>query len=900
MTYHTRIASGRKVPPLSNAGYVAIDNGNCSPRHMRITTCAPPVSKELQAQVGIPFALVTTPFAAEAVGEEPIPAVDMEGTPLRCSRCKGYINCSVGWADNGAVWVCNLCEMRNDVPAWYQCSLDGVGLRQDRLRRAELMRGSVDFLVNSDYSVRPLQQAVVVFGIDISRYSLSAGCTVAFLRAVKSSLAVLAGQSREGQDSVGGGMAQAASVRVGIFTFDSTSVQFFATKPGRPDAVKVLVAHASDPIAALPPDSWILPLDQSLEDLSQLLDRVPELLLQPDADSGGGGGGGSQLHLNNNSNNSSNLSSSQRGCPAAAIKTAQLALETLGGRVVILTPCTPAEGFPKIHARERANLYGTENELNMYGATAANINASKDKDEKQALEDFATVAEDCCRSCVCVDVVLCPGADPSHRDSAVLGSLCDTTGGALHLVTGSLLDEANALRVQQQLVYLLRRACGSEAVVKLRCSVGVRLERYVCKGSSSPGAEAQGEREFAGIDRDLTICCLLRFDGTLKDEDKVYVQLATLYTTPNQQRVVRVHNLCVSASNNPTVIFRNADLDAVTTTALKVAADRALTVPLNHAGNGPKTFLNDLALEVLYKYRINCSAQSPRGQLILPESLKLFPLYVLGMLKHPAFIENPENVALPGVAGPPSSSVRVPAVRAQERAYELRRLLSLPTHAAVNAIYPRLFRMDKMTREEKDAAAAAATAAADQDNVGEEAFMMPAPVPKPLSAETLSSDSVYLLDDGSTLFLYVGRNVAQAKIEVSGGFSQAVALSLSLSHLFFPSLSLPPSRTPHTRSGLACCPTPGPQPLRFSPARQFRAAWPPPSRRFAPSRPASRSCASCGPTRRPRRRRCALACASSRTVSTVFCPTRTFSARSTRASSPSDEFLDVSSVVVDL
>jgi protein transport protein SEC24 len=898
VTYHTRIASGRKVPPLSNAGYVAIDNGNCSPRHMRITTCAPPVSKELQAQVGIPFALVTTPFAAEAVGEEPIPAVDMEGTPLRCSRCKGYINCSVGWADNGAVWVCNLCEMRNDVPAWYQCSLDGVGLRQDRLRRAELMRGSVDFLVNSDYSVRPLQQAVVVFGIDISRYSLSAGCTVAFLRGVKSSLAVLAGQSREGQDSVGGGMAQAASVRVGIFTFDSTSVQFFATKPGRPDAVKVLVAHASDPIAALPPDSWILPLDQSLEDLSQLLDRVPELLLQPDADSGGGGGGGgSQLHLNNNSNNSSNLSNSQRGCPAAAIKTAQLALETLGGRVVILTPCTPAEGFPKIHARERANLYGTENELNMYGATAANINASKDKDEKQALEDFATVAEDCCRSCVCVDVVLCPGADPSHRDSAVLGSLCDTTGGALHLVTGSLLDEANALRVQQQLVYLLRRTCGSEAVVKLRCSVGVRLERYVCKGSSSPGAEAQGEREFAGIDRDLTICCLLRFDGTLKDEDKVYVQLATLYTTSNQQRVVRVHNLCVSASNNPTVIFRNADLDAVTTTALKVAADRALTVPLNHAGNGPKTFLNDLALEVLYKYRINCSAQSPRGQLILPESLKLFPLYVLGMLKHPAFIENPENVALPGVAGPPSSSIRVPAVRAQERAYELRRLLSLPTHAAVNAIYPRLFRMDKMTREEKDAAAAAATAAADQDNVGEDAFMMPAPVPKPLSAETLSSDSVYLLDDGSTLFLYVGRNVAQAKIEVSGGFSQAVA-SPSLSLTLF----LPLSRTPRTptRSGLACCPTPGPQPLRFSPARQFRAAWPPPSRRFAPPRPASRSCASCGPTRRPRRRRCALACASSRTVSTVFCPTRTFSARSTRASSPSDEFLDVSSVVVDL
>lgn len=42
-------------------------------------------------------------------------------------------------------------------------------------------------------------------------------------------------------------------------------------------------------------------------------------------------------------------------------------------------------------------------------------------------------------------------------------------------------------------------------------------------------------------------------------------------------------------------------------------------------------------VDVLNSYRKNCSGQSAPGQLVLPEALKLAPLYNLALSKCPAF-----------------------------------------------------------------------------------------------------------------------------------------------------------------------------------------------------------------------------------------------------------------------
>lgn len=247
--YHTRSGgSGRRNPPASNCIYTAVDTGNCTPRHIRPTFAAPPTSKEVMDQTGVPFALTVCPFARPENEEEEVTPVVYEGqehdtdhhddrpsptgtsvgsffdfdllgtkktqtakrlsspnahakgvlkrrpvrkvhNPPRCTRCGGYINPSVTWTQEGHKWTCNLCSMTNATPLWYYCPLDGKDLRQDRLSRPELQLGSVDFVVNEDdYCETPMHDPVFTFAVDISGKALANGTTLAALHAIRSAV----------------------------------------------------------------------------------------------------------------------------------------------------------------------------------------------------------------------------------------------------------------------------------------------------------------------------------------------------------------------------------------------------------------------------------------------------------------------------------------------------------------------------------------------------------------------------------------------------------------------------------------------------------------------------------------------------------------------------------------
>ena len=117
---------------------------------------------------------------------------------------------------------------------------------------------------------------------------------------------------------------------------------------------------------------------------------------------------------------------------------------------------------------------------------------------------------------------------------------------------------------------------------------------------------------------------------------------------------------------------------------------QALKLPLSLEKVGPREFLYKICIDILVGYRLNCTQDSPKTQLILPESLKVLPLYILGMLKHPALLDNVpgsgsyQDSALSGGASP-----NRPVIKASERAFELTRLLTLPVRQIVRTLYPR-------------------------------------------------------------------------------------------------------------------------------------------------------------------------------------------------------------------
>lgn len=82
---------------------------------MRINTTQVPANDTLVEQSHLPMALVVQPLAKLRHDEDPIPVIEMQKEgPVRCRRCKGYLNPWCVFTDGGRKFVCNLCGFDSD------------------------------------------------------------------------------------------------------------------------------------------------------------------------------------------------------------------------------------------------------------------------------------------------------------------------------------------------------------------------------------------------------------------------------------------------------------------------------------------------------------------------------------------------------------------------------------------------------------------------------------------------------------------------------------------------------------------------------------------------------------------------------------------------------------------
>ena len=157
--------------------------GNSSPRFIRLSAYSMPHASDLAATCGIPLGFSLQPFAENSSFEDSVPIVDFgEQGPPRCGKCGAYINPWCIWSGSGQVWNCNLCSTPNDgmsshlphlnsfsefpcvVPPEYYAVLDHTGRRVDHLSRAELNKGTIDFIVPKEYhAIQPLPRLLPSF-----------------------------------------------------------------------------------------------------------------------------------------------------------------------------------------------------------------------------------------------------------------------------------------------------------------------------------------------------------------------------------------------------------------------------------------------------------------------------------------------------------------------------------------------------------------------------------------------------------------------------------------------------------------------------------------------------------------------------------------------------------------
>jgi protein transport protein SEC24 len=495
---------------------------------MRATMHHIPTTRDVLSQMKQPLAVFVQPMAATEEGEMPVPMVDLTegqgGGPVRCTRCKGYVNPFVKWLNNGQQWLCNLCHMTNTTPSFYRCPLDGAGLRVDANSRPELSCGSVDFVATKDYCVRPVQEPMYIFVVDTSPPAISSGFTAlvlaAAVNAVEQTLAQCQANPDEGLQRSGYGatpiFAGGKRAKVGLVSFDNV-VTFYRSSGG--EFGNVVMSDIEDPFAALPPSEWLVALDDAPRAVVGKVGTLADHILKHAAAGASTGATG-------------NGSTMPASCGCAAIQSVASALHDTGGRMLYFSHSTPLLGKGRLRPRSSANDYGTDREVDMYRPLTPKETSKAEREVGELYRNLATV---CSRRQVCLHLFLTDGG--GICDVATLGQLARATGGQTHFLRTSpgsvpsnsdkegkrplAIGELTAESMRAELAIVLAATSANESVLKVRCSPGLRCTEYRGSGVQH---NSMDEFDMAACDRWTCCLCTIKHDGgaALSTNEKVH------------------------------------------------------------------------------------------------------------------------------------------------------------------------------------------------------------------------------------------------------------------------------------------------------------------------------------------------------------------------------------------
>lgn len=265
-----------------------------------------------------------------------------------------------------------------------------------------------------------------------------------------------------------------------------------------------------------------------------------------------------------------------------------------------------------------------------------------------------------------VELFLFPPVNGSFLDVASLSELVRLTG------TGGIYKyyNENSSRFISDLKYSLSSSVAFDAIMKVRTSTGIRPFEYV----GNFYARTSSDIELANINAGGSVAVELRYDDKLPEDEYVVIQVATLYTAVSGERRVRIHNTALAVCHQIADVYRNACCDTLMNLLLRqsVAQLRLGDKTVQQV----KEALISKTVTILAAYRKHCAQPgSSLGQLILPEALKLLPVYITGALKCDAIDGGAEMLP-------------------DDKAYAQVRALSAELRASQSTLYPKLLRIE--------------------------------------------------------------------------------------------------------------------------------------------------------------------------------------------------------------
>ncbi|XP_044284520.1 protein transport protein Sec24B isoform X2 [Varanus komodoensis] len=458
--------------------------------------------------------------------------------------------------------------------------------------------------------------------------------------------------------------------RIGFITFDST-VQFYNLQEGLSQPQMLIVSEIEDVFLPLP-DSLLVNLHESKELIKELLSALPNM-------------------FTNTRETHSAL--------GPALQAAYKLMSPTGGRISVFQTQLPSLGSGCLQSREDPNQRSSTKVVQHLGP---------------ATDFYKKLALDCSGQQTAVDLFL---LSSQYSDMASLACMSKYSAGCIYYYPSfhHIHNSVQAEKLQKDLKRYLTRKIGFEAVMRIRCTKGLSIHTF----HGNFFVRSTDLLSLANVNPDAGFAVQMSIEESLSDTSLVCFQTALLYTSSKGERRIRVHTLCLPVVTSLTDVYAGADVQAIICLLANMAVDRSISSSLSDARDA----LVNAVVDSLSAY-MTAASNHQQSALIAPNSLRLFPLYVLALFKQKAFRTGTST-------------------RLDDRVYAMCQIKSQPLVHLMKMIYPNLYRIDKLT---------------DEGAIHVNDRVVPQPPLQRLSAEKLTREGAFLMDCGSIFYIWIGRS----------------------------------------------------------------------------------------------------------------------------------------------
>uniref|UniRef100_A0A7N9AKY7 SEC24 homolog B, COPII coat complex component n=1 Tax=Mastacembelus armatus TaxID=205130 RepID=A0A7N9AKY7_9TELE len=446
--------------------------------------------------------------------------------------------------------------------------------------------------------------------------------------------------------------------RVGFLTFDST-IHFYNLQEGLSQP-QMLVVSDIDDIFIPSHDSLMVNLKESKELVKDLLTSLPRMFSQ---------------------------SRETHSALGPALQAAFKLMVPTGGRVSVFQTQLPTRGAGTLQSREDPNQRSSKKHLG------------------PATDFYKKLALDCSGQQIGVDLFL---LSSQYADLASLACMSKYSAGSIFYYPSfhCIHNPAELEKFQKDLERYLTRKIGFEAVMRIRCTKGLSIHTF----HGNFFVRSTDLLSLANVNPDSAFAVQMSIDDSLADSSLACFQAALLYTSSKGKRRIRVHTLCLPVVNQLSEVYAGADVQAITCLLANMAIDRSISSSLLDARDA----LVNAVVDLVSAYKSNVSNLQQSG-LVLPAAMRLFPLYILALLKQKALRTGTST-------------------RLDERVFAMCEFKTQPLQQLTRMVHPDLYRLDNMS---------------DQGALHLNDTVVPQPHLVHLSAERLSRDGAFLMDCGN-------------------------------------------------------------------------------------------------------------------------------------------------------